>query len=64
MTDADLDLAYTTLCEQLATLEPSQAPLFLSILCLDLMSRLPQASDVLPLIERARAQCALDAQHG
>lgn len=64
MTDADLDLAYTTLCEQLATLEPSLAPLFLSILCLDLMSRLPQASDVLPLIERARAQCALDAQHG
>lgn len=64
MTDTELDIAYTRLCEQLGTLQPAQAPLFLSMLCLDLMSRMPQAADVLPLIDRAQAQCAAEAGHG
>lgn len=65
MTDADLDRSYTALCEHLATLAPAQAPLFLCMVCLGLMSRLPDAGDVLPLIAQARQQCAdEEAAHG
>jgi hypothetical protein len=58
MTDADLDRSYTALCESLAEVGQAQAPLFLSMLCLSLMSRVEQAGQVLPLIDNARRQCA------
>ena len=58
MTDADLDQAYTALCTAMAKVGQAQAPLFLSMVCLSLMSRFEQADEVLPLIANAQAQCA------
>ena len=57
MTDADLDQAYTALCTAMAKVGQAQAPLFLSMVCLSMMSRFEQADDVLPLIANAHAQC-------
>ena len=55
MTDADLDQAYTALCTAMAKVGEAQAPLFLSMVCLSLMSRFEQAGEVLPLIANAQA---------
>ena len=57
MTDADLDQAYTALCTAMAKVGEAQTPLFLSMLCLSLISRFEQADEVLPLIANAQAQC-------
>ena len=46
MTDADLDQAYTALCTAMAKVGEAQAPLFLSMVCLSLMSRFEQADEV------------------
>lgn len=64
MTDTDLDATYTALCQALAAVGPAQAPLFLSMVCLSLVSRCEAAADVLPLIENARVQCGASADHG
>ena len=58
MTDADLDRSYSALCEALTRVGEDKAPLFLSMLCLSLISRLQQADDVLPLLAHAERQCA------
>ncbi len=58
MTDADLDRSYSALCEALTRVGDDKAPLFLSMLCLSLISRLQQADDVLPLMAHAERQCA------
>ena len=55
MTDADLDQAYTALCTAMAKVGEAPAPLFLSMVCLSLMSRFEQADEVLPLIANAQA---------
>jgi hypothetical protein len=57
MTDHDLDRAYTALSETLAEVGERNAPLFLSMLSLSLMSRFGRADEVLPLIDNARRQC-------
>jgi hypothetical protein len=41
-----------------------KAPLFLSMLCLSLFSRLQQVDDVLPLLAHAERQCADGAGDG
>jgi hypothetical protein len=64
MTDTDLDATYTALCRALAEVGPAQAPLFLSMVCLSLVSRCEAATDVLPLIENALEQCSPSAGHG
>jgi hypothetical protein len=64
MTDSELDTSYTALCRALAEVGPTQAPLFLSMVCLSLMSRCEAATDVLPLIENARARCDPPASRG
>ncbi|MBX3659382.1 MAG: hypothetical protein KF740_13180 [Ramlibacter sp.] len=66
MTDADLDLSYTALCEAMARVGEAQAPLLLSMVCLSLMSRQAQASEVLPLIDNAERALAppQEAGHG
>jgi hypothetical protein len=64
MTDADLDLSYTAMCEALAEVGPQRSELFLSMLCLSLMARFPAASDVLPLISNVQAQCHAEAERG
>ena len=58
MTDADLDRSYSALCEALNRVGEDKAPLFLSMLCLSLISRLQQAEEVLPLLAHAERQCA------
>jgi hypothetical protein len=63
MTDADLDRSYSALCEALARVGEAQAPLFLSMLCLSLISRHQHADDVLPLVAHAERQCAAGAGH-
>lgn len=64
MTDADLDRSYSALCEALARVGEDKAPLFLSMLCLSLVSRQQHADDVLPLVAHAERQCADGAGHG
>ncbi len=64
MTDADLDRSYSALCEALTRVGEDKAPLFLSMLSLSLISRLPQADDVLPLLAHAERQCAEGANDG
>ena len=61
MTDQDLDLSYSALCQSLAAVGEGQAQLFLSMVCLSLMARYERAEDVLPLIENVRSQCAAEA---
>lgn len=56
MTDAELDQSYTAVCEALTRVGEAGAPMFLSMLCLSLISRFGRAEQVLPLIENALAQ--------
>jgi hypothetical protein len=56
MTDADLDQSYSAVCEALTRVGEAGGPMFLSMLCLSLMSRFDRAEEVLPLIENALAQ--------
>lgn len=60
MTDDDLDLSYSALCESLAAVGQDKAELFLSMVCLSLMARYESAADVLPLIANVEAQCAAE----
>ena len=57
MTDHDLDQSYTALCTALNQVGETQAPLFLSMLCLSLMARSESATQVLPLIAQAQSKC-------
>ena len=56
MNAANLDQVYTQLCYTLAEVGQEQAPLFLSILSLALISRFEHAEEVLPLIQQAQQQ--------
>jgi hypothetical protein len=60
MTDNDLDQSYSSLCASLGKVGEAQAPLFLSMLCLSLMSRFEQGDEVAGLIANAERQCLLD----
>lgn len=53
MTESDLDLVYAQLAQAVTRVGEAQAPLFLSALCLSLISRQPDAAPVLALIEQA-----------
>jgi hypothetical protein len=64
MTDEDVDRSYSALCEALSRVGEDKAPLFLSMLCLSLVSRLQQAEEVLPLMAHAERQCADGAGDG
>lgn len=57
MTDSDLDQSYSKLCASLGKVGQAQAPMFLAMLSLSLMSRFEQAGDVLALIDNAEQQC-------
>lgn len=58
MIDDDLDQAYTQLAQALTRVGPTQAPLFLSTLCLSLISRQADAAPVLALIQQAESAAA------
>ena len=64
MTDADLDRSYSALCEALSRVGEDKAPLYLSMLCLSLISRQQHADDVLPLMANAERRCADGAGNG
>ena len=64
MTDADLDRSYSAFCEALSRVGEDKAPLYLSMLCLSLISRQQHADDVLPLMANAERQCADGAGNG
>lgn len=64
MTDTDLDQSYSAVCEALAQVGEAQAPMFLAMLSLSLMSRFERADQVLPLIANALAQSDAGAVHG
>ncbi len=64
MTDADLDRSYSALCEALTRVGEDKAPLFLSMLCLSLISRMQEPDEVLPLMAHAERQCADGAGDG
>lgn len=55
MTEPELDQTYSAVCEALSHVGEARAPLFLSMLCLSLMSRFERADQVLPLIANALA---------
>ena len=60
MTDTDLDRSYSALSQALTEVGQERAQLLLSMVCLALIARQDSASEVLPLIERARLQLADD----
>ena len=64
MTDTDLDQTYSAVCEALSQVGEARAPMFLSMLCLSLMSRFERADQVLPLVANALAQSDDGASDG
>ena len=61
MSDADLDLSYTALCNALAAVGPERSELMLSMVCLALMARSEQAGPVLELIARSQRRLQEEA---
>jgi hypothetical protein len=57
MTENELDLTYTALCNALASVGEAQAQSFLAMLSLSLMAHSQSAAQVLPLIAQAQKQC-------
>ncbi len=55
MNNDELDQVYTSMAQALTRVGESRAPLFLSILGLSLLSRLPNAEDALALMAQAEA---------
>jgi len=63
MNDQELDQCYSALCEALSRQGQAGASLFLSMVCLSLISRMDNAGQVLPLIAQAQ-QAAADEDAG
>lgn len=57
MNHEELDQVYTRMAQTLTRVGESQAPLFLSILGLSLLSRQPDAATALALLEQAEHAC-------
>jgi hypothetical protein len=62
MTAQDLDKNYTALCHALNDVGEANAQQFLAMLSLSLMARADDATEVLALIENARAQATCLSQ--
>ena len=60
MNHDELDQVYTHMAQALTRVGESQAPLFLSILGLSLLSRQPDAGAALALLEQAERACLGD----
>ncbi len=60
MNEQDLDHSYTALCQAMADVGEQRAPLFLSMVCLALISRMDRAEQVLPLIANTQKACLDD----
>jgi hypothetical protein len=57
MTEADLDRAYTALCQALGEVGPQRSELLLAMVALALVARQEDADEVLALVERSRQRC-------
>ncbi|SSW64070.1 hypothetical protein [Achromobacter agilis] len=57
MNNDELDQAYTGMAQALSRVGEVQAPLFLSILSLSLLARLPDATEAAALLAQAEAAC-------
>ncbi|WP_312997218.1 hypothetical protein [Achromobacter animicus] len=60
MNNESLDQVYTSMAQALTRVGESRAPLFLSILGLSLLSRLPSTQDALALLAQAEAASLKD----
>jgi hypothetical protein len=60
MTDAELDRAYTALCQALGDVGPGRSELLLAMLALALMARNDDVQGVLALVQRSRDRCLGD----
>jgi hypothetical protein len=60
MNHEELDQVYTGMAQALTRVGESNAPLFLSILGLSLLSRQPDASSALALLAQAESACQGD----
>ncbi|MGE4434718.1 hypothetical protein [Achromobacter sp.] len=63
MSNDELDQVYTRMAQTLTRVGPAQAPLFLSILGLAALARLPDASTAAALLAQAEAACADPVAH-
>ncbi|MCW3155250.1 hypothetical protein N8H69_22105 [Achromobacter spanius] len=61
MNNDELDQVYTRMAQTLTRVGESQAPLFLSILGLSLLSRQPDAATALALLAEAENACQGDS---
>ncbi|MGY6272109.1 hypothetical protein ACXIUT_20665 [Achromobacter denitrificans] len=57
MNNDELDQAYTGMAQALSRVGEARAPLFLSILGLSLLARLPDAQEAAVLLAQAEAAC-------
>ncbi|KGD98995.1 hypothetical protein JL37_05325 [Achromobacter sp. RTa] len=57
MNNDELDQAYTGMAQALSRVGEARAPLFLSILGLSLLARLPDAKQAAALVAQAEAAC-------
>lgn len=63
MSNDELDQVYTLMAQALTRVGPAQAPLFLSILGLSALARLPDASAATALLAQAEAASAVPVAH-
>lgn len=63
MSNDELDQVYTLMAQALTRLGPAQAPLFLSILGLSALARLPDAGAATALLAQAEAACVEPVAH-
>lgn len=61
MNNDELDQAYTGMAQALSRVGEARAPLFLSILGLSLLARLPDAQEAAALVAQAEAACLTDS---
>ncbi|CAB3911914.1 hypothetical protein [Achromobacter dolens] len=63
MSNDELDRVYTLMAQALTRVGPTQAPLFLSILGLSALARLPDAEAATALLAQAEAASAAPVAH-
>lgn len=63
MSNDELDQVYTRMAQALTRIGPAQAPLFLSILGLAALARLPDAATASALLAQAEAASAAPVAH-
>ena len=60
MNEADLDRAYTALCQALGDVGPQRSELLLAMVSLALLARMPEAQEVIDIVARSRERCQQD----